>query len=69
MMDLDVILVLLQLKGDNILPNNILENRNEIETFLEFALDFKYGTTLIEGFVKLYCLCEISDSPQLTDCN
>lgn len=67
MKDLDVILVLLVLKGDNLSPNKILENKNE--TVLEFAHDRKHGTTLIEGFVKLYHLCEISDSPRLTDCN
>lgn len=69
MKDLDVILVLLQLQRDNLSPSKVLENRNEIETLLEFALDFKHGTTLTEGFVKLYHSCEISDSPRLTDYN
>lgn len=34
-----------------------------------FALDFKRSVSLIEGFVKLYHLCQISDTPWHADCN
>lgn len=35
----------------------------------QIALDFKHSSMLIEGFVKLYHLCQISDTPRHADCN
>lgn len=40
-----------------------------ISTALDFALDFKRSATLIEGFVKLDHLRQISDTPRHADCN
>lgn len=45
------------------------EAEKPISTALEFALDLKPSAALIEGFVKLHHLCQISDTPRHTDCN
>lgn len=46
----------------------VYEGEN-ISTALKFALDFKHCATLIEGFVKLYHLCQISDTLRHVDRN
>lgn len=46
-----------------------VKRKKNISTAPKFALDFKHSATLIEGFVKLYHLCQISDTPQHADCN
>lgn len=40
-----------------------MKRGNKISATLDFALDFNYSATLIEGLVELYHLSQISDAP------
>lgn len=45
------------------------QKKKKVSKALRFALDDKFAATVLEGFVKLYHLCQISDTPRHADCN